>query len=198
MTCSSFLKVGFVVRGRIISNTRVFSLRRIVKAIRLNLLLPWVQENFPKLRKVILIRHPLAVAISAIRKGFTVPDIEEIYLSQHPLVASLNLNGISKVPLGQTDVEKWIIAWCIETSTLLTTKVLPGVKFVFYEDIFDESLRELRNVFEEMRLVWNEDLVRRTMQRPAFSSRGGSVASRIREPSEYWSAEISKRVCEFG
>src|SRR5207248_8638707 len=62
-----------IVTGRVRSlwtdryNRRPFPVRRLVKEVRGNLLLPWLHARFPGMPMVLLLRHPCAVVTSQFR-----------------------------------------------------------------------------------------------------------------------------------
>lgn len=66
-------------------NRRIISRRRLVKAIRANLLLRWLHANFPGIPIILLLRHPCAVVNSWLHLDWP-PSIEETFLEQPRLV----------------------------------------------------------------------------------------------------------------
>ena len=65
-------------------NHVVVARRRLVKEIRANLLAPWLVERFPDMPVVLLVRHPLGVAVSRREMGW--PDHLDDALAQRDLV----------------------------------------------------------------------------------------------------------------
>jgi hypothetical protein len=66
-------------------NHVVVARRRLVKEIRANLLAPWLVERFPGMPIVLLVRHPLGVAVSRREMGWV--DHLDDALAQDPFVA---------------------------------------------------------------------------------------------------------------
>lgn len=66
-------------------NHVVVARRRLVKEIRANLLAPWLVEQFPGMPVVLLVRHPLGVAVSRREMGWS--DHLDDALAQDALVA---------------------------------------------------------------------------------------------------------------
>jgi hypothetical protein len=82
-------------------NRRIVAEGRLVKEIRANLLLGWLQTNFPGMPIVLLLRHPCAVAASFVREGW-VGRLGDL-LAQPDLVAD-HLTGTQVELLARLDV----------------------------------------------------------------------------------------------
>ena len=56
------------------SNTTIVSSKRLIKDIRTNLLLKWMNVNFPEVPIILLLRHPCAVANSWLKLGWGIEE----------------------------------------------------------------------------------------------------------------------------
>lgn len=50
-------------------NRKIIARKRLIKAIRSNLVLKWIKYNFPEISLILLLRHPCAVANSKLKVG---------------------------------------------------------------------------------------------------------------------------------
>lgn len=103
-------------------NRRVFAKRRLVKEIRSNFMLSWVNENYPKTKIVLITRNPLAVAAS--RKSLSLrqdnskwvwePELS-VLLNEPALKESLNQTQFDALSsqVGKGIVLETIADWCI-------------------------------------------------------------------------------------
>jgi hypothetical protein len=79
-------------------NNRIFPKARLIKDIRVNFFLKWIQNNTPGMKIILLLRHPCAVVNSWIEAGFGdglksrtillenphfVADMDDILISSH-------------------------------------------------------------------------------------------------------------------
>jgi hypothetical protein len=145
-----------VLTGRVRSrwterfNRRIVAEGRLVKEIRANLLLGWLQTNFPEMPIVLLLRHPCAVAASFVREGW-VGRLGDL-LAQPDLVAD-HLTGtqvelLARLARGST-FDRAIGLWCVETRVALR-QARQGMFILCYESLsvepevaFGELLRWL-------------------------------------------------------
>lgn len=115
---------------------------RLVKFIRANVLLPWLQANYPRTPIIMLIRHPIAVAVSKTRHGWGGPALDRL-LECKPLYTALpELNSITPP---QELFAKNILSWCIGQAIPLRmldfTK--KNVKLAHYEHVVSSPEIEL-------------------------------------------------------
>ena len=94
-------------------NKRLFGKRILVKDIRANLMLKWLYNKFPKLKIILLLRHPCAVANSKAKAGWDPPNLEKLFLRQQDLVEDFLFPFVNELEKVQDDFEKRIFSWCI-------------------------------------------------------------------------------------
>lgn len=157
--------LGSVIAGKSAStwsnsrNTRLIANRRLIKEIRANLLLPWINVNQPEVKTLLLMRNPLAVAAS--RKALAYqkegnwvwePSLREL-LDEPALKAQLSNEEYQLLSL-QVDkgvVLETIADWCI--NNLVASRLIDFTKtyLIFYEDMVsrqDMTVRSLMNFIE--------------------------------------------------
>jgi len=139
-------------------NRRHIARSRIVKEIRITNLLPWLVTNFPMLKVVFLVRHPLAVADSRMAYSALTKDSERArgWWSPEPFIESLVTNG----PMARfaEQVERWrfsndllalfVLRWCLENYVPLSTAPTNEAHYVFYERAITAPEFECQRIFE--------------------------------------------------
>lgn len=109
--------------------------RRLVKEIRANTLLKWLVVQFPELRVVWLVRHPLAVAASAQKLRWR--DQLDALLAQPDLVADHLQPLLPVIASAETPFERLVVQWCIENLVPFRALGPDDVQLVFYEELVD-------------------------------------------------------------
>ncbi len=154
-----FKLVSNILLGRIHSpwidqyNVRFFSLRRLVKDIHLNLLLGWMQNKFPDLKIVWILRHPFAVALSKTiahqKNGSWAPAIHRF------LENDAFRDGVLQPFLSElTDFPKMDIwgqhvwRWSIENYVPLVQLKKDKICTVHYEHLCQNPNKELTRIFD--------------------------------------------------
>lgn len=142
-------------------NRAVTANRVITKCVRANLLLPWLTSNIRfKHKPVLLLRHPISVAISQLEtfknekrelQNFQIPD----WINNERFTENLGfIAGLA------TRLEKKVALWCINH---LTTIRHPehGKRWlvVYYEDLLLDPAGELQRILSELNLDIEEALM---------------------------------------
>tara|TARA_B110001469_G_scaffold40525_1_gene40129 strand:- start:1862 stop:2764 length:903 start_codon:yes stop_codon:yes gene_type:complete len=107
--------------------------RRVIKEIRLMMGLDWIRQNFPALKIILVLRHPVMVAKSQMRGGW--PDLLDSFLSQEILVANYLSDHVSFIEELTDPFSRKVAKVCIEMSCVLSALSPVGGKVVFYEDL---------------------------------------------------------------
>jgi hypothetical protein len=142
---------------------------RIVKAIRANLMLGWIREQFPDLPIIVIMRHPCAVVNSRIKLGWTADMDVESMLSQPRLMADVVGDRTDIVRAATTNVEKTALLWAIGTAVALRQLRGRRAYLVFYEHLRARPEEELPKVFEAARLPFRPS-VYAYANRPSLTS----------------------------
>jgi sulfotransferase family protein len=122
--------------------------RRVIKDVYANLLLKWVHTNFPGIRIVFVIRHPLAVMTSRIRLAPVDPHLRfepdlERFLVQDALVADFIEPFVGAITDASTILEKQAFWWCIENYVPLRQFAPDEIHVVCYERLRREPEVEI-------------------------------------------------------
>lgn len=134
--------IKFVLTGRLRNswsdqyNQTFITNKRLVKAVRANLLLAWLHNHIPSLPIILLLRHPCAVVNSRIKLDWET-SIDK-YLVQEQLVTEFLapfLGKIKQISNKGDRFEKAILAWAIEKYVPLKQFNHDEICIVFYENI---------------------------------------------------------------
>lgn len=136
------------VRGEWIDrdNRRIFYRRRIVKDIRCNLMLGWLQKIAGDAPVVLTLRHPLQIALSWARLGWGRRSLE-IILSQEPLHHDFPfIDEVFRRTHPRSFAEKIVFQWCVYYVVPLHHLRSGEAHVAFYEGLIldpDEELQQL-------------------------------------------------------
>ncbi len=178
--------VDAVIHGRVRhrwvdrDNRRVFARRRLIKAIRANLMLGWLRETYPELRIVLLIRHPLAVydSRSRLSEGWEWrPDLAEL-VQQDALIRDHLSPFTDVIDSVRDDFEETIVSWCIGHYVPFRQLEAGEVLIVFYERLVTDPEPELRRLFQYLGKPWDERCLVRCHV-PSRTTRGAHVPAGI-------------------
>lgn len=105
----------------------------LVKCIRVNTLLPWIQAHYSTLPIIFLLRHPIAVALSKTKFGWGTPLLEA--QMKHPGIQA-HFPMLSTMRLPEDMFEQNILAWCIKHALPMRLLNLqaPNLRIIHYED----------------------------------------------------------------
>jgi hypothetical protein len=172
-----------VLTGRVRSrwterfNRRLVADGRLVKEIRANLLLGWLQTNFPGMPIVLLLRHPCAVATSFVREGWA-GRLDEM-LAQPDLVADhltdAHVELLARLARGST-FERAIGLWCVETRVALR-QARQGVFILCYESLVARPELELGALLDWLGRETGVGRVYARVTRDSTTTRGARVAT---------------------
>ena len=109
----------------------------IVKMIRANLLLGWLKRNYPY-EAVLVLRHPGAVIESMLRLGgedWGPVAALGLYRRQKSLLDCFDSQIANRIGNCNSDLERYMMVWCIENALPVQNAARDGVHVVFYEDL---------------------------------------------------------------
>ena len=128
-------------------NRKLFCSRRIVKEVRTNLLLRWLFRHFPEMPIVLIVRHPIAVAVSRQATDEDI-DLQAAFLDQAELVGDYLSPFVDVMRSCSTPFERQIASWCIEYGIPLSQFKAGEIHALSYERLCVEPEATLRALFE--------------------------------------------------
>ena len=141
---------------------RVLGNKLIVKTVRLNRMLPWINKRF-NLRKILLIiRHPCAVIASQLKSGFVgyhpnsppyyniLPTKKDV-LDEASKIEILDEEIIKKLEKINTTEEILAATWCIDNFIPLNSKKPYHWDLIFYEKLVREGDEIIKEIFTDIK-----------------------------------------------
>jgi hypothetical protein len=140
---------------------RLLGHKLIIKAVRLNRMLPWITKRF-KLRGVFfIIRHPCAVISSQLKTGFygyhpssppyndICPNLDDI-LEEASMINGLDTDLLNKLKKIKSKEEILAAAWCLDNYVPLSYPKPHPWTTVIYEKLAKEGEKEITRYFNEI------------------------------------------------
>ncbi len=163
--------------------------QRIVKAVRANLMLAWLSQEFSAVPIVFLIRHPCAVVSSRIAAQWN-PDDDLDAIQNQPelgadfLAAKENiLEDCSSVP------ERHALAWSIQHLVPLTQLCPTEVHLVFYENLVLRPQDELPRLFSSIGHTYRSSLLG-SIDLPSRKTPLPSMTRARADRATHWQSEL--------
>jgi len=122
-------------------NRKIRSNKRLIKAVRANLLVEHIRAKYPTLPIIYLVRNPYDVVASRINMNFDALDIYQV-LDQIPFLAKyysdIKLDRLSKKI--ESKEGKHTALWCLENRFLLQLQAQFDLQFLRYESLIGMSV----------------------------------------------------------
>ena len=124
-------------------NRRHLVTQRLVKAIRLNLALGWVQTQFPQIKILYTLRHPCAVVSSRLKLGNWDTHLDEM-LAQDQLVEDYLSPYHDTIARASDPLDRHAIMWCIENLVPLQQLNAATTHVLFYEHFCNDLIPQVK------------------------------------------------------
>ncbi len=175
-------------------NKRLFSNRRIIKAIYANLLLFWMKNHFSEVPILLILRHPCAVAnsrINIVGKNFRY-DINPLnsFLTQNELVEDFLQPYEEQIRGEKTVFETFIFMWCIENLVPLTQFQKGEIYVTFYENLCVTPENEIKKIFSYINKPYSSDVMKK-VNTPGVMSREKSAINQGTNLIRSWRKNIT-------
>lgn len=185
--------VGQALRGQLDNEwvnrqgRRRWAWQRLVKAIRANLMLGWIDHTFhPKI--VFTIRHPCAVVLSRVKLQWDTHL--DVFLGQPQLVADYLEPFVEVINRAQTPLQQHTVTWCIEN--LVPLRQLPDYDWIFcsYEQLYRNPQPEAERVLAGLglRQSW---FTRRAITKVTMVARPDSAILSNEDPLTAWKNKLT-------
>lgn len=120
----------------------------LIKDIFANLFIKWVDRNFPDFKKIMILRHPCAVALSKEKNiyGFWMKEPRD-FLFQRDLLEDFLTPFKDIIKGADSFFEKQIVIWSIVHYVPLSQLERGRVHLTFYEELCTKPDREMQRIF---------------------------------------------------
>ena len=166
--------VDQVIRGKVSGtwinrqNRKLFAKRRLIKEIRTNMMLANIEQQYPNIKTVLIMRSPISVAHSRTALDKLQDDSQWVW---NPTLQELLAQPQTKLRL---DSERYqmlshqigsgvfmesIADWCL--NNLFMLEAYPGLKahIVFYEDLLRQPELVVRELFTYLDIEYNDQVL---------------------------------------
>lgn len=181
------------------NRTLTFYRRRLVKDVFANLLVGWVDQQFPSVPKVLVMRHPFAVAVAKqklAQKNYIWADRVSDLLDQRELVADHLAPFRSLIAGAKSYFEAQVLFWAVAHYVPLRQLHGGRVLIVFYEELYRTPDVVIRTLLEHVRRPVTDETVDRAVRRalqPSKTTDTTSALTSAADPLSAWKKELSAR-----
>ncbi len=169
---------------------RIFSEKRLIKAIRANLFLKWFNNNFSDVPILFIIRHPCAVVLSRMQLNWATDTDIEPFLAQPKFVADFLTDKIDLIKDAKTLEEKHAIIWCISNLVPLKQFQSGQLPIFFYENLCFQLEVEIAKIFQVLKLP-HQAILRSNMNIPSTTTRPSSAIVQGVDRIHNWQSKLS-------
>jgi len=162
--------------------------KALVKSIRANLMLAWIDRNF-HCPILYMVRHPCAVVLSRLKLNWETHL--EVFLGQEKLMKDYLSKFESSIRKAKKPIHKHAIMWCIEN--LITLNQLPNYNWTFcsYEELCINTEEEIDRIFSRLGLK-RTARVNQALN-SFYQTRNESAVRTGKDPVSEWKNQLSKQ-----
>jgi len=169
----------------------------LIKDILGHLCLKWVDAQFPQVKKILLLRHPFAVALSKLwlskRQGWYWLQEPERLFAQTQLYADFLQPFADIIPLAGSNFEKQVLIWSILHYVPLVQLNQAHIHLVYYEELctnFENEMGRLLAYLGEDQPILDERLLKLQSQ-PSKMAGNFSAISQQRNLIDGWTQQLT-------
>jgi hypothetical protein len=177
-TTNQLLGATKIIKGNVRSiwidkeNKTLFPKGRMIKDIRVNFFLKWLKIKFPKIKVILLLRHPCSVVTSWLNAGFGGGEQSLIKLmANQDVLKIIGPQAQQRYKSITSDFERLIFFWCLHYKIPLSHLDAEDFHLVFYENLVTNPKFEIRNLFKFMQREYDESKVLLSMSRPSSTTK---------------------------
>jgi hypothetical protein len=168
----------------------LFPERRIIKCVRASLMLKWIDNRFPEVPKIFIVRHPCAVVLSRMRLVWATDDDIRYFLEQPKLMADFLDDHMEAIKNSRTDEEKHAIIWAI--TNLVPIKQFQKELHIFrYESLVQNPEEEVSRLFELLRIPYRSSVLDELRQ-PSSTASNKSAIWTGKNINDQWKKELNQ------
>lgn len=184
-------------------NKRLFYNGLLIKDIYANLFISWVHVRFPAVKKIFLLRHPFAAALSKQKlKDWSWMTEPSAFLGQRALYEDYLKPFETLIKRTEDFFEKQVLIWSIIHYVPLRQLNEQDVLLVFYEELASEPERELKRLFAYLYgLTGRQAPGPKPLERirkPSRFSRKNSAIKQGKNLCDGWRKELSRSQVDKG
>ena len=165
---------------------RLLFRRRMVKAVRANLLLYWLHCQFPEVPIVFLMRHPCATVLSqaSFKNVYVDQTIEDLF-AQEALVEDYLEPFRELVAKCSSKFDRLALLWCIENYIPLKQFKPDSILLLFYEELLDNPENQIGRIFDFLGRPISPEIYE-VFGSPSKLARNNSAIKSAKDPISTW------------
>ena len=164
--------------------------RRLLKLVRANMLFPWLSTHFPKFHYVYLVRHPGAVILSQLQRGWQLSSRR--LLNQGVPSEVMDLRVFDEFGWPDEGFLSNLIFWAIENKLALKYAQKIGALIVHYENLCVTPLTEIQRIAEFLDVKFSADIYD-AIHQSSWSSDVSVASLSVNEKISKWSESVSEK-----
>lgn len=150
---------------------------RLIKEIRANLFLKWINTEFPEIPLLFIIRHPCAVVLSRMKLDWATDSDIEPFLAQSKLIEDFLKDKWDVIKQAETVEEKHALIWCISNLVPLRQFSPNTLNVVFYENLILQPEIEIPRLFQAINLPYKDTIFTQTGKPSTTTVRSSAVVT---------------------
>lgn len=165
---------------------------RMIKAIRANLMLKWIHQEFPAIPIIFIIRHPCAVVSSRIQLDWATDSDTDSFRVQPGLIEDFLADKLEYLQRARTPEEKHALIWCVSNLVPLRQFRAGELTTVFYEDLCRHPEPVIERVFRRLGHEYHASVMS-ALRRPSGTAVRSSAIVSGGDYLTTWQRELSPR-----
>ena len=173
----------------------------LIKDIHGHLLIDWVAARFPNVRKILLLRHPFAVALSKSKlRSWRWMEDPTRFLAQEPLRDTYLSPFKDIIPSGKNYFENQVIIWSIVHYIALKQAANRNIHLSYYESLCVDYKTEVQPLFDHVGdpAGANDNRLINLLDRPSSTSARHSAVKHNENRINGWQRQLTARQIEAG
>ena len=173
-------------------NKAVFPKKRLIKDIRINMMLKWLHNGFPKVKIVLLVRHPCAVVESWMAARFGMGPVAcERLCANEWFMEDINGSIMDEYRRAEPGFESLVFLWCVSYWVPFHQLGKDEVHLLFYEDLLIDPQKELEALFSFLGQSYNPRKALRVLTQPSSTTRANSDVFLKGYKFDSWRAHVT-------
>jgi len=164
---------------------------RLIKEIRANLFLKWINNHFPDVPIIFIVRHPCAVVLSRMKLGWATDTDIQPFLDQQDLIADFLADKLEIIHRAETEEEKHAVIWCVSNLVPLRQYNSKGLNLFFYENLCLQPKREFPKLFNAAKQDYTNS-ISKYIRKPSKTVTRSSAVLTGENPVTQWKTKLSR------
>lgn len=173
-------------------NKKFFCGKRLIKDVKTNLMLGWLNQNFEEMKIILTKRHPCAVASSWLKLKWK-PQ-KEVYLNQNKLIEDYLEEFKNDIQKSGTNFEKYVYMWCIEYYVPLKQQKEGSLrmKVISYENLCENFNETMVDIYDYIGEKFDPKIIK-TKDTPSYTTRPFAAIMKRTSLLDSWKENLSNK-----